>query len=193
MGTWKRWGLGVLAGFVLAMPARAQLPLFGIGATYGSVNDISHSFDLSGFKPSEYTVFFDYRIEHQALLRFTYGSMWTQQALVGQTVNGVFVPSAKEHVNYVTADASYLFGQDFYTGGVFGGIGGYEYRPEPMPPGFEIYQDPAKKYFGFNLGVDGEFRVMKPLSIVLRLTYHNISADPRRQFFNADAGLVARF
>ncbi len=193
MGTWKRWGLGVLAGFVLAMPARAQVQLFGIGATYGSVNDISHSFNLSGFKPSEYTVFFDYHFEHEALLRFTYGSMWTQQALVGQTINGVFVPSAKEHVNYVTADASYLFGEDFYTGGIFGGIGGYQYSPDPMPEGFEAYQDPNKKYFGFNLGVDGTFRVMKHLEIVLRLTYHNISADPRRQFFNADAGLVARF
>ena len=35
--------------------AAAQVELFGLGATYGSVNDISHSFTLSGFKPSEYT------------------------------------------------------------------------------------------------------------------------------------------
>ena len=33
----------------------------------------------------------------------------------------------------------------------------------------------------------------KNLGIVLRLTYHNISASPRRQFFNADAGFVGRF
>ena len=191
MRTWKWRILGGVAALALSAPLSAQM--FGIGATYGSVNDISHSFSLEGFKPSEYTVFFDYRMEHSTLLRLTYGSMWTQQALVGQTVNGVFVPTAKEHVNYITADASYLFGQDFYTGGIFGGIGGYEYRPDPMPPGFEAYQDPSKKYFGFNLGVDGEFRVTKHVGIVLRLTYHNISADPRRQFFNADAGLVGRF
>jgi hypothetical protein len=189
--TWKWRILGGVAALALSAPLSAQM--FGIGATYGSVNDISHSFSLEGFKPSEYTVFFDYRMERSTLLRLTYGSMWTQQALVGQTVNGVFVPTAKEHVNYITADASYLFGQDFYTGGIFGGIGGYEYRPDPMPPGFEAYQDPSKKYFGFNLGVDGEFRVTKHVGIVLRLTYHNISADPRRQFFNADAGLVGRF
>ena len=190
MRTWKWRILGGVAALALSAPLSAQM--FGIGATYGSVNDISHSFSLEGFKQSEYTVFFDYRVEHSTLLRLTYGSMWTQQALVGQTVNGVFVPTAKEHVNYITADASYLFGQDFYTGGIFGGIGGYEYRPDPMPPGFEAYQDPSKKYFGFNLGVDGEFRVTKHVGIVLRLTYHNISADPRRQFFNADAGLVGR-
>jgi len=196
--TWKRWLLGGVAACALVKPAGAQMfaagtQLFGLGATYGSVNDISHSFKLSGYKPSEYTVFFDYRFDHQALLRFTYGSMWTQQSLVGQTINGTFVPSAKERVNYITVDASYLFGQDFYTGGIFGGIGGYGYNPEPMPAGFEQYQDPSKKYFGFNLGVDGEFRVVKNLGIVLRLTYHNISASPRRQFFNADAGFVGRF
>jgi hypothetical protein len=190
---WKAFLLGGFVGLVLASPAAAQVQLFGLGATYGSVNDISHRFNLSGFKPSEYTVFFDYHFEHTSLLRFTYGSMWTQQSLVGQTINGVFVPSAKEHVNYVTADASYLFGQDFYTGGIFGGIGGYQYNPDPMPAGFEQYQDPNKKYFGFNLGVDGEFRVMNHLAVVLRLTYHNISAAPRRQFFNAQAGLVGRF
>ena len=191
MRAWKWRILGGFAALALAAPLSAQM--FGIGATYGSVNDISHSFKLEGFKPSEYTVFFDYRMEHSTLLRLTYGSMWTQQSLVGQTVNGVFVPSAKEHVNYITADVSYLFGQDFYTGGIFGGLGGYEYRPDPMPAGFEAYQDPSKKYFGFNLGVDGEFRVTKHVGIVLRLTYHNISADHRRQFFNADAGLVGRF
>ncbi len=193
MRTWKRWALGGIAAFALAGAARAQEPLFGIGATYGSVNDISHSFTLGGFKPSEYTVFFDYRVESDVLLRFTYGSMWTEQSQSGQTINGVFVPSAKEHVNYITADASYLFAQGFYTGGIFGGLGGYQYLPHAMPAGFESYQDPEAKYFGFNLGVDGEFRLARYLSLVLRLTYHNISADPRRQFFNADAGFVARF
>ncbi|MGE5414186.1 MAG: outer membrane beta-barrel protein [Syntrophomonadaceae bacterium] len=191
MRIWKWRLLGGIAALTLAAPLSAQM--FGIGATYGSVNDISHSFALEGFKPSEYTVFFEYRMERTTQLRLTYGSMWTEQSLVGQTINGVYVPTAKEHVNYITADASYLFGQDFYTGGIFGGIGGYEYRPDPMPTGFEVYQDPSKKYFGFNLGVDGEFRVTKNFGVVLRLTYHNISADPRRQFFNADAGLVGRF
>jgi hypothetical protein len=197
--SWKKWSLVAIAGVFLAPATRAQVfgpgtdSLFGISATYGSVNDVSHSFNLSGFKPSEWTVSFDYRIEHAALLRLTYGSMWTEQSLSGQTVNGVFVPSAKEHVNYVTADASYLYSEGFYTGGIFGGIGGYQYNPEPMPAGFEAYQDPNKKFFGFNLGVDGEFRVTKILGVVLRLQWHYVNAHPRREFFNADAGLVARF
>jgi hypothetical protein len=123
--------------------------------------------------------------------------MWTEQSFVGQTVtlpNGSFtVPTAKEHVNYLTADVSYLYAEGFYTGGVFGGIGGYQYKPEAMQPDFAAYQDPDAKYFGFNFGVDGDFRVLANLSIVLRLTYHYITAHPTRQFFNADAGFVARF
>jgi len=189
--TWKRFLILAAAGLALASPAWAQL--FGVSATYGSVNDISHTLNLEGFKPSEYTISFDYRFEHAALLRMTYGSMWTQQSLSGQTVNGVFVPSAKERINYLTLDASYLYTEGFYTGGLFGGIGGYNVDPQPMPPGFETYQDPNRKYFGFNLGADGEFRLTKAVAIVLRLTYHNISSSPSRQFFNADAGLVARF
>jgi hypothetical protein len=201
--TWMKRCLGALAGLVLALPARAQMfglgysSLFGISATYGSVNDVSHSFNFDGFKPSEWTVSFDYRIEHAALLRLTYGSMWTEQSQSGQTVTTpegpVFVPSAKEHVNYITADASYLYSEGFYTGGVFGGIGGYQYKPEAMPAGFEQFQDPNQKFFGFNFGVDGEFRVARGFSLLLRLTYHYITASPARQFFNADAGVVARF
>jgi len=194
--TWKRWLLCSLAAAALAAPARAQ-QTFGLGATYGSVNDISHSFSLDGFKPSEYTVFFDYRLEKATLLRLTYGSMWTEQARVGTTVTTPSgpqtVPTAKERINYLSVDVSYLFWEGFYTGGVFGGIGGYSFNPQPMPAGFEAYQDLDTKVFGFNLGLDGEFRVLQNLSVVLRFTYHNVAASPRRQFFNADAGLVARF
>jgi hypothetical protein len=189
--TWKKLLLCSLAGVALAACARSQS--FGLGATYGSVNDVTHTFNFDGFKPSEYTVFFDYRIEPTALLRLTYGSMWTEQSQSGTTVDGVFVPSAKERINYFTGDVSYQYAEGFYMGGIFGGLGGYSFKPEAMPAGFEQYEDPDQRVFGFNLGVDGEFRVTKNLRVLLRLTYHNISSHPHRQFFNADAGLVARF
>ena len=119
--------------------------------------------------------------------------MWTEQAQSGTTVNGVYVPAAKERINYLTTDVSYQYAEGFYTGGIFGGIGGYSFKPQPMPPGSEAYQDLDERVFGFNLGVDGEFRVTQSLAVVLRMAYHNVSAHPHRQFFNADAGLVARF
>lgn len=191
MLTWKRFLLCAVAGAALAAPARSQA--FGIGATYGSVNDISHSFSFDGFKPSEYTIFGEYHFEKESLLRLTYGSMWTEQAQSGMTINGFYVPAAKERINYFTGDASYVFGEDYYLGGFFGGVGAYNFNPQPMPPEAAAYQDLDQTVFGINLGVDGEFRVLKNLSIVLRLTYHNVWANPHRQFFNADAGLVAKF
>ena len=198
MLSWKGLLLaGVALAALAAAPVRAQTQMFGLGGTYGSVNDVTHSFTLDGFKPSEWTVFFDYRTASTTLLRLTFGSMWTEQTLVGQTVSTpqgpVYVPTAKEHVNYLTLDASYLYAQGFYTGGIFGGIGGYQYVPEPMPPGYEAFQDPDQKFFGLNVGVDGEFRITPNLGVVARLTYHYIFATLHRQFFNADAGFVARF
>ena len=80
--TWKRSLLFAIFGVALAAPALPQA--LGVGATYGSVNNVDHSFDLDGFKPSEYPPRFDYRMEKSTLLRMTYGSMWTTQALAGR-------------------------------------------------------------------------------------------------------------
>jgi hypothetical protein len=193
--TWKRLLAGCVAGFALAAPALAQT--FGLGATYGSVNDISHSFALNGFKPSEYTVFFDYKLDKTTLLRLTYGSMWTKQSQAGATVTtpagASTVPGIRERINYAAVGASYLYQEGFYTGGIFGGIGGYQLNPRSAPPEFAAYQDPNERVFGFHVGLDGEFRVVKNFAVLLRVTYHNVLAHPKRQFFNADAGLVARF
>lgn len=198
MLTWKRSLLLALFGAALAAPARPQtFQTWGIGATYGSVNDVSKSFTADGFKPSEYTIWVDYRMERTTLLRVTYGSMWTTQAYAGQTVEtsggSSTMPGYKERINYLTVDASYVYWYGFYTGGIFGGLGGYSFNPQPVAPEYASYQDQDERVFGWNAGVDGEFRVLKNLSVVLRLAYHNVSAHPHRQFFNADAGFVARF
>lgn len=195
MLTWKRSLLLALFGVALAAPALAQT--WGLGATYGSVNDVNESFTLDGFKPSEYTVWVDYRMEKTTLLRMTYGSMWTTQALAGQTVTTpdgpATMPGYKERINCLTVDVSYVYWEGFYTGGLFAGVGGYSFQPQPVAPEFAAYQDLDERVFGWNAGVDGEFRLAKYLAFVLRFTYHNVSAHPHRQFFNADAGLVARF
>jgi hypothetical protein len=180
----------------LSSPAAGQN--WAVGATYGSVNDVNDGLTLGGFKPSEYTVFVDYRFERDALLRFTYGSMYTEQSQSGQTVTispgeTATVPAAKERINSVAVDVSYLMFEGFFTSGLFAGIGGYQFKPQPMPPEFAAYQDLDEKVFGFRFGVDGDFRVGKHASVVLRFTYHNISAHPHRQFFNAAVGLEGKF
>jgi hypothetical protein len=194
--TCKRSLLLALFGVALAAPALPQT--WGLGATYGSVNNVNQSFSLDGFKPSEYTFWADYRMEKSTLLRMTYGSMWTTQALAGQTVTTpsgpATMPGYKERINYLTVDVSYVYWQGFYTGGIFAGVGGYSFKPQPVAPEFSASQDLDQRVFGLNAGLDGEFRVTKNFGVVLRFTYHNVMADPlRRQFFNADAGLVGRF
>lgn len=198
MLTWKRSLLLAVFGAAMAAPARPQTSSFGLGASYGAVNGVDDSFSLDGFHPSVVTGWFDYRMEKATLLRMTYGSMWTAGSNSGQTITtpggSVTMPGYKDRINYLTVDVSYQLFQGFFTSGLFAGIGGYQVKPQLVAPEFAPYQDVNEKSFGFNGGVDGEFRVTANFAVVLRLTYHNISADPtRRQFFNAELGFVGRF
>jgi hypothetical protein len=99
----------------------------------------------------------------------------------------------KERIEYGTVGVSYLFWEGFFTSGAFAGFGGYHIRPDAVPTDFEGQRDLNESVFGWHGGVDGEFRLYKHVALVIRLTYHNISAHPHRQFVNANAGLVARF
>lgn len=185
----------VLACAGLAASARAQS--FGLGISVGLPNDVGTEVQLENFDHSEVTGWLDYRIESSTLLRLMYGNMRTRQALsqsVIQTPTGAFtLPEFKERVEYGTVGVSYLFWEGFYTSGIFAGIGAYGIRPDAVHPDIAAYADRHETVFGWHGGLDGEFRVLERLSLVLRFTYHNISAHPHRQFINADAGLVARF
>jgi len=185
----------VLACAALAASARAQS--FGLGISVGLPNDVSNDVELENFDHSEVTGWLDYRIESSTLLRLMYGNMRTRQALsqtVVQTPTGGFtLPEFKERIEYGTVGVSYLFWEGFYTSGIFAGIGAYGIRPDAVDPDIAAYADRHETVFGWHGGLDGEFRLLERLSLVLRFTYHNISAHPHRQFINADAGFVARF
>ncbi len=185
----------VLACAAAAATARAQS--FGLGISVGLPNDVATEVRLDNFDHSEVTGWFDYRLEPGAILRLTYGNMRTRQAnsrSVIETVPGPFaLPEFKSRIEYGTVGVSYLFWEGFYTSGIFAGIGGYGIRPDAVAPELAAYADRRETVFGWHGGLDGEFRLLRRLSLVLRFTYHNISAHPHRQFINADAGFVARF
>ncbi|HEY4229127.1 MAG TPA: hypothetical protein VGO79_03085, partial [Thermoanaerobaculia bacterium] len=63
---------------------------------------------------------------------------------------------------------------------------------EVAPP-FTEFADQKQTVFGWHFGADATFRVFRNAGIVLRLTYHNVSATPHRQFLNANTGAVIRF
>jgi Outer membrane protein beta-barrel domain len=178
-----------------ALSVRAQN--FGIGGAAGIVNDVSTGATFSDFQWGEANGWFEYKMEPNTVLRLMYGSMWTQQSRSGAVVTTpdgtLTLPELDENVNYGIVSVSYLFWEGFFTSGLFAGIGGYGIRPDPVPPEAEPYADEDETVFGWHAGVDGEFQVHKQLGLVLRFTYHNVSAHPHRQFLNADAGVVFRF
>ncbi len=179
----------------LARPAIAQR--FGVGGSAGIVNDVSSDVEFSGFKWGEATGWFEYKMEDDVALRMTYGSMWTQQSSSGSTVEtasgALTLPQLDERIGYGIVSVSYLFWEGFFTSGLFAGIGGYGIRPDAVPPAAEPYADRDETVFGWHAGADGEFKIWKNVGLVIRLTYHNVSAHPHRQFVNADGGVVARF
>lgn len=179
----------------LAPLARAQT--FAVGGSWGLVNDATEEFSLNRFKPSVVTGWLDYRFEKNSLLRLSYGSMWTRQTHSEESVDTpggpLAIPELKERVGYVTIGASYLFSEGFFTSGIFGGIGGYGIHPDTVEPAFEEFADRKETVFGWHLGSEAIFRAYNNVGIVVRLTYHNVSAHPHRQFLNTDAGVVVRF
>lgn len=185
----------VLACTGFAAAARAQS--FGLGISLGLPNDVGNEVRVGNFDHSEVTGWVDYRLEPSTLLRLTYGNMRTQQARsqsVIQTPTGpLTLPEFKERIEYGTLGVSYLFWEGFYTSGIFAGVGVYGIRPDSVAPEIEPYADDRETVFGWHAGLDGEFRLFEHLSLALRLTYHNVTAHPHRQFLNADAGFVTRF
>ena len=187
----------VAAGLAGTAPMPMVAQSFGFGGTAGIVNDVSGDVEFSGFKWGDANGFFEYRIEKATIFRATYGNMWTQQSKsesVVTTPDGpVSVPKMDESVRYGIVSVSYLFWQDYFTSGLFAGIGGYGIRPATVPVDLEPFADPEETVFGWHAGVDGEFQVSRQVGVVLRFTYHNVSAHPHRQFVTADGGAVFRF
>src|SRR5262245_65861536 len=93
----------VALGFV-GGAAAMQAQTWGVGATVGLVNDVSGNATFDGFKRSEVTVFADYKMEHNTLLRGTFGWTRTTQTNSENTVTTpdgpLTLPLVQERVNY---------------------------------------------------------------------------------------------
>jgi hypothetical protein len=99
----------------------------------------------------------------------------------------------KERIDYTTVGVSYQFWEGDYTSGIFGGVGGYKIDPDPAPARFSAFRDASETVWGWHIGVDGDLRVFARLSIVGRVTYHNVRTDTVRSLLTANAGAVFRF
>jgi hypothetical protein len=190
--------LGIAFAILAAGAQRAFAQQFGVGGSVGWTNDVGREdAQFDSFKFGHYSGWFEYKMEQSVLLRLSGGTFKTKQTASGtivQTpVGSATVPDLDERVNYGMVSASYLFWEGFFTSGLFGGIGGYGIHPGDVDPQYANLVDRRETVFGWHAGTEGEFTVSKNLGIDLRLTYHNISAHPHRQFVAADMGATFRF
>jgi len=192
----KKLGLALVVAGVSATPAFAED--WAVGASIGLVNDIERHFRLDDFGARDGNAWVDFRLEERVLLRGTFGSMKAKGDNAGQvvSVNGedVVLPELKVRIDYATVGVSYQFWEGDYTSGLFGGIGGYKVNPDPAPsPAITNFRDARQTVFGWHLGVDGDLRVFSRLSLVGRITFHEIYSESRRSLLTANAGAVFRF
>ena len=165
---------------------------WSVGATWGAVDDLERTFRLDGFHPRDITAWVDYRMEPRVLLRASYVNIKTTGDNAGRSVfqPPVQLPDMRVGIDAVTVGVSYTLFEGFYTSGFFGGIGGYRIRPETVPAEFQDFTDASQTAFGFHLGVDGDFRIAKPVSVILRLTFHGILSQTKRSLLVAAAGVA---
>jgi hypothetical protein len=187
-----------LSLLALSLGSAALAQQFGIGATYGWVNDVEHTWQLNNFHKQDWEVWFETRLQENVVTRAAYGELSVSGDSVGSTVivDGapVVIPNYNDKIGYVTLDVSYVFRKGPWMSGLFAGIGGYHINPGDIsPPELEPYRDPDETVFGWNAGVDGDLHLYRGLSLVGRLTFHGILTDSRRYLLVASVGAVYRF
>ena len=178
-----------------ALPAAAQQ--FAVGATYGWWNDIEGQFKLQEFHSPNWEGWVQTQLGEDVVVRATYGWMRVIADNAGDKliVNGspVVMPQYRDKVQYVTASVSYLLLQGPLTSGIFGGVGGYGIRPDSVSPALDPYRDQRERVFGWHAGVEGDVRVYRGISIMLRSTIHGILSTSNRTILTASVGALYRF
>ncbi len=193
----KKLGFGVLAGVLVAGPSLAQR--FGVGATIGVVNDVSDRFKVGEFKPRDLNAWLDYEVQEKVIVRATLGRLRMKGVNAGQVVtppsgsSSITLPDLINHVDYGTLGVSYELAEGAYTSGLFAGFGGYKIIPDTVDDAIANYRDPHETVFGWHGGVEGGVQLISRLSLMVRVTYHNIRSSSGRSLLTANGGLMYRF
>ncbi len=194
----KKLGFGVLTGFLVAGPSLAQR--FGVGASVGVVNDVTERFHVGDFEPRDVNGWIDYEVTEKVIVRGTIGRLRMKGVNAGQVVtppsgsSSITLPDLRNHVDYGTLGVSYELAEGAYTSGLFAGFGGYKIIPEAIEDAFIAnYRDPHETVLGWHGGVDGGVQLISRLSLMVRVTYHNIRSSSGRSLLTANGGLMYRF
>jgi len=190
----RRLAIGAL-GLFAALPAAAQQ--FAVGATYGWWNDIEGQFKLQNFHSPDWEGWVQTQLGDDVVVRAGYGWMRVTADNAGDTltINGtpVTMPEYREKIQYLTVSVSYLLSQGPITSGLFGGVGGYGIRPDEVSPALDPYRDQRERVFGWHAGVEGDVRVYRGVSVMMRTTIHGILSTSNRTLLTASVGALYRF
>ena len=188
--------VGALCLVAAAVAAQGSaVDQWSIGVTYGLTNDVEGRFRLDAFTPRDITAWVDYHIDNRTLLRASYVDITTK---VDRPYQNPSVPPPEPlptrpiGIHGVTLGTSYQVFEGFFTSGIFGGIGGYHIGPNPAPD-LAPYQDRKETVFGFHAGVDGDFRIHRHASVVVRLTFHGILSETKRWLLSSSVGFAGHF
>lgn len=88
-------------------------------------------------------------------------------------------------LSYITVGGEYHFPEGFYESGLIIGIGFYDLSGDTFVP--------DESSFGFNLGVNGDFRINDRFSIIGELSGHIVDMDYTNFFITANAGVAYHF
>jgi len=193
----KRFALAGLAPLLLPA-ARALAQSWGAGVTIGAVNDIENHFHWEDFKPKDINGSIEFEAQEKVIVRVTYGEMRAKGENAGKTFtlpsgSDVTLPDLVNDIRYGMVGVSYEFWEGSYSSGIFAGIGGYKIEPRTVEQEIANYRDQRETSFGWHVGVEGGVRVVKHLSLVLRLTCHRILTSSNRTLLTANGGLTFRF
>lgn len=163
-------------------PALAQS--WGVGVGGALVDDVGNEGKPSGtLESSELHAFAELWIEPGTYLQIRYARL----ELPG-TVEG----SPEVRVNAAEVTASYLFREEWWEGGFFGGIGGYRLDP-CSPEGEQVVVDEKEDAFGLTGGLLMVVRVMRNFDVRVEGRIRWIAADVERTPISIGASLAYRF
>ena len=196
MSVSKKLVLVASSAFLFAAGALAQT--WGAGMTIGVINDVESHFHWEDFHSKDVNGYLEYEVEPKVVVRATYGQMRVKGENAGKTFtlpSGeiVVMPDLTEDIKYATLGVSYEFFEGTFTSGLFGGIGGYKIEPDDVPAQIANYRDNRETSFGWHIGADGGWQIVKHLSLVARLTFHGVLSTQGRSILTANAGLTYRF
>jgi hypothetical protein len=131
-----------VAAFALLSGPRADAQSFAVGGGAAVVNDTGSAARIHSFQTWGGSLFGELELERDVLLQVR-GSIFTIPGSEG---------APNERVTAVTATVSYLFREEWFAAGVFGGLGGYFLRPRSPAEG-QTALDVNENAFGWTGGI----------------------------------------